>query len=149
MVSAKGARLPGKDCFTILNFVAECQRAKPLELSSFRQTSKERCEIAAHLRVKIVNLDAPNLREFRHNLGDIGWFVALAPVRHRREVRGIRLSQNAIGRGHARGGANRFRPGKRDNSGEGHVKTDVERRSSHPFVAGKAMKDAAQVSAAR
>jgi hypothetical protein len=46
--------LPGKDRFTILELVAECQRAKPLLQSSFRQTSKERGKIPGHLGGKII-----------------------------------------------------------------------------------------------
>src|SRR3982750_14946 len=83
IVSAKKV-LPGKDRFTILELVTECQRAKPLLLSSFRQTSEERPEIAAHPVGEIDPWHAPDLGQFRDDFGDIGRFVPFSTVGDRR-----------------------------------------------------------------
>src|SRR3954463_8194477 len=104
IVSAKKV-LPGKDRFTILELLAGCQRAKPLLLSSFRQSSEERREIAGHPGGEIDNRHAADLGQFRDDFGDIGWFVALAAVRDRREIRSIRLSEQAVSGNHPRGRA--------------------------------------------
>src|SRR3954463_13388773 len=104
IVSAKKV-LPGKDRFTILELLAECQRAKPLLLSSFRQSSEERHEIAGHPRGEIDERYAPDLGQLGDNFGNIGRFVPFAAVRDRREKRGIRLSEDAICRNHPRGRA--------------------------------------------
>ena len=70
MVSAKKV-LPGKDCFTILELVAECQRAKPLLLSSFRQTSKELGEIAGDVGSHFCLRDVSNFRKLCHDVGHV------------------------------------------------------------------------------
>src|SRR6266513_4786724 len=78
--------LPGKDRFTILELVAECQRAKPLLLSSFRQSFEERREIAGHPRGEIDHRHVPDLGQFRDDFCDMRGFVPFAAVRHRREI---------------------------------------------------------------
>src|SRR3954471_23267694 len=88
--------LPGKDRFTILELVGECQRAKPLLLSSFRQRSEERGEIAGHAGPEIDDRHVPDLGQFRDDLGDIGRFVSFAAMGDGREIWRIRLSEHAV-----------------------------------------------------
>src|SRR6185436_1055978 len=80
IMSAKKGALE-KVRFTILNFVRRCQRAKPLLVCSFRQTSKERIEIAAHLAGEIRYGRVANAGKCLNHLGNKRRFVSLATMR--------------------------------------------------------------------
>ena len=87
------------DRFTILDFRAECQRAKPLDLSSFRLQGRPKSvvEIPGHLRRPASAAGAPRIvGNLLDHLGDVRRLVALAAVRHRRQVGSVGFDQQPV-----------------------------------------------------
>src|SRR5207237_3512200 len=77
------------------------------------------CGVGGSLSGKFVESGAARLGEYLRGVNDEAWFVALAPMRYRREIWGIGFEQQAIGKRDAGGFANLGSFGKSRNTTKG------------------------------
>src|SRR6185436_17789496 len=122
------------------------------DLASFSTGNTAKTLSRAEERVEVGGRPLPHVGggdavQFGQRVGDarnIRRFVALAPVRRRREKRAVGLHERAIER-HAPGRVTQLcRPRKRDDARPRDIKPEIEPRSGQRRPASEAVQDAAQ-----
>jgi hypothetical protein len=83
-------------------------------------------EVGGGLSGKIVESGAAHFGEYLRGMDDETWFVALAPMRYRREIWGIGFEEQAIGRRNTGGFANFGSFGKSGDTTKREMKPKIE-----------------------
>jgi len=122
-VSLKGVPFSGSGRLRIVEFRAECQRAKPF---GGKQLAQESLEVAGELHAELPCRHTSKRRNPLGHVPDEPGFVALPPVGYRREIGGVGLDEETVGGHEPRDVAERLGPRKSDDSGKRDVEIQIK-----------------------